>query len=168
MADDIDPLIWWAIDGVLAGMPMPYVATERRMNFGGELHGYDDELPLLHTAGIRALVCLLNLPGDAPVFESAGFRFICAPVDNGLAPSCEQVKAIAEFIDTCRSHRLPVAVHCEGGLGRTGTVIAAYLICKGLTARDAIRLVRSKEPSAIETVPQIMFLQAFEPPHPWR
>lgn len=100
------------------------------------------------------------------MFESAGFKFLCAPTENGLAPSLEQTKAIVEFIDACRADKLPVAVHCEGGLGRTGTAIAAYLICNGMTARDAIRLVRSKEPSAIETAHQIKFLEAFEAHHP--
>jgi hypothetical protein len=60
ISDDIDRLLWWAIDGVLAGMPMPYVSPERRMNLGGKLSAYVDELPLLHLAGIRAVVCLLN------------------------------------------------------------------------------------------------------------
>jgi|ERR1051325_5348682 atypical dual specificity phosphatase len=166
MSDEIDRLIWWAIDGVLAGMPMPYVSTERRMNLGGSLDAYEDELPVLHRAGIRAVVCLLNIPSDAAVFTSAGFKFQCWPVEQGLAPTIEQAGAIVEFIDACRQEKLPVAVHCEGGLGRTGTAIATYLIHKGMSAREAIRLVRSKEPSAIETVPQIKFLEEFEKLHP--
>ena len=166
MPDDINHLIWWAIDGVLAGMPIPYVATDRRMNLGGDLNAYDDELPVLHGAGIRAIVCLLNLPSDKAVFESAGFKFLCVPGEYGLAPSFEQAKALNEFIDACRVGKLPVAVHCEGGLGRTGTAVAAYLIHKGVTARDAIRAVRSREPSAIETVHQIRFLEEFEAHYP--
>ena len=166
MSDEIDRLIWWAIDGVLAGMPMPFVATERRMNLGGDRNAYEDELPVLHQAGIRAVVCLLNPPSDAAVFTSAGFKFLCSPVEYGLAPSVEQARAIVKFIDVCHVEKLPVAVHCEGGLGRTGTAIAAYLIHKGMNARDAIRLVRSKEPSAIETVRQIKFLEEFEALHP--
>lgn len=162
MPEEIDRLLWWAIDGVLAGMPMPYVSTERRMNLGGGLNAYEDELPHLYRAGIRAVVCLLNIPSDAAVFTSAGFKFYCSPVEQGLAPTIEQARAILEFIDACRQEKLPVAVHCEGGLGRTGTVIGAYLIHTGMSVREAIRLVRSKEPSAIETVPQIYFLEEFK------
>lgn len=166
ISDDIDRLLWWAIDGVLAGMPMPYVSPERRMNLGGKLNAYVDELPLLHRAGIRAVVCLLNASSDEAVYVSAGFKFQCCPVGLGLAPTLEQAKAIVEFIDLCRQRRLPVAVHCEGGLGRTGTAIAAYLIAKGMSAREAIALVRMKEPSAIETAQQIKFLEEFERDHP--
>ena len=158
--------LWWTIDGVLAGMPMPYIALERRMNLGGALDAYEDELLPLEQAGIRAFVCLLNLPGDARVFESAGFHFGCWPLANGEAPSREQAFAIVAFIDDCRARKQPVAVFCEAGLGRTGTVIAAYLIQKGKSAREAISLVRSKEPSAVETVAQIKFLEEFECDHP--
>ena len=166
ISDDIDRLLWWAIDGVLAGMPMPYVNPERRMNLGGGLHDYVDELPVLHRAGIRAVVSLLNTPSDDAVFTSAGFEYQCLPVSYGLAPSLEQAKAIVDFIDVCRQQSLPVAVHCEGGLGRTGTAIAAYFIHIGMSAREAITFVRSKEPSAIETVQQIRFLEDFERNHP--
>ncbi|HEX5221102.1 MAG TPA: dual specificity protein phosphatase family protein [Verrucomicrobiae bacterium] len=158
------PHLWWAIDGVLAGTPMPYVALDRRMNQGGLLGDYEDELPLLNQAGIKAFVCLLNLPGDAIVFESAGFEFLCTPVANGCPPSKEQVKQIVAFIDECRARKWPVAVFCEAGLGRTGTVIAAYLINSGMSACDAIRYVRSKEPSAVETSMQIEFLEELKGP----
>jgi atypical dual specificity phosphatase len=136
------------------------------MNLGGGLDAYVDELPLLHRAGIRAVVSLLNTPSDDAVFTSAGFKFMCCPVGYGLAPSLEQAKAIVDFIDVCRQQSLPVAIHCEGGLGRTGTAIAAYFIHKGMGSREAITFVRSKEPSAIETVQQVRFLEDFARSHP--
>ena len=166
MPDEIERLLWWAIEGVLAGMPMPYVSGDRRMNLGGRLDAYEDELPVLHRAGIRAVVSLLNTPSDAAVFSSAGFKYQYWPVEYGLAPTLEQAKAIVEFIDVCRREKLPIAVHCEGGLGRTGTAIAAYFIYKGMSAGEAISFVRSKQPSAVETVQQITFLQEFERDHP--
>jgi len=140
-------------------MPLPYIALERRMNLGGTIEAYEDELLSLKQAGIGALVCLLNLPGDARIFESAGFEFHCSPIANGQAPGSKQAAEIADFIDSCRERKVPVAVFCEAGLGRTGTVIAAYLIGKGMNACEAISRVRSKEPSAVETVAQIKFLQ---------
>ncbi len=32
--------LWWVIPGVLAGMPMPFVHPERRLNSGGALNAY--------------------------------------------------------------------------------------------------------------------------------
>jgi atypical dual specificity phosphatase len=73
-------ILWWIISGVLAGMPMPFIHAERRLNGGGALDAYDDELPILYNAGVRAIVSLLNIPSDASVYQSAGFDFLCLPV----------------------------------------------------------------------------------------
>lgn len=35
-------LLWWAIPGVLAGMPMPFIHPERRMAGGGSVKAFDD------------------------------------------------------------------------------------------------------------------------------
>src|SRR5712672_458485 len=91
-------LFWWVIPGALAGMPMPFIAPERRMNGGGILDAYDDELKDLHRAGIRAVVSLLNLPQDAAVYESAGFTFLCLPIPDGHAPIMEQAAEFIHFV----------------------------------------------------------------------
>src|SRR6266478_5883283 len=80
-------LVWWVIPGALAGMPMPFIHSERRLNMGGALTAYDDELLALYAAGVRAVVCLLNIPSDAAVYESAGFAFKCLPVPDGGTPT---------------------------------------------------------------------------------
>jgi len=154
-------LLWWVIPDVIAGMPMPFIHWERRMNQGGALDAYDDELPVLHSAGVRAVISLLNLPGDKPVYESAGFSFLCLPVPDGGAPTLKQAHEFVRFVHEQRSQNRPVAVHCEAGLGRTGTMLAAYLISQGQTAENAIQNVRSMEKAAIETKRQWQFLEEF-------
>ena len=154
--------LWWAIEGVLGGMGIPYLDPDRRLNGGGGLRDYLDELILLHRVGIRAVVCLLNIPGDKSVFESAGFEFICLPVENGQPPTREQAGEFIAFTEACRLRNQPVAVFCQAGVGRTSTMIACYLIRNGKTAAEAIALMRAKEASAVETPAQIAFLEEFE------
>jgi atypical dual specificity phosphatase len=154
--------LWWAIEGVLAGMGMPYIDAERRLNSGGALKAYKDELPLIHRVGIRAVVCLLNIPSDRAVFEPSGLEFRCFPVDNGEPPTVAQAEECIEFIESCRAHNLPVAVYCQAGVGRTSTMIACYLIHTGRSAAQAIADMRAKESSAVETSAQIIFLEEFE------
>lgn len=155
-------LLWWLIPGVLAGMPMPFVHIDRRLNLGGPLSLYDDDLPVLYSSGIRAVVSLLNIPSDASVYESAGFSFLCLPIPDGGAPTMEQVSEFIRFVAEQRAAGRPVAVHCEAGLGRTGTMLAAYLISEGASAAEAIRRVREVERVAVETLRQIQFLEQLE------
>jgi len=154
-------LLWWVIPRVLAGMPMPFIHPDRRMAGGGALAAFEDELSALHSAGVRAVVSLLNIPSDAAVYESAGFSFLCLPVSDGGAPTFEQADEFVRFVTTQRSAQRPVAVHCEAGLGRTGTLLAAYLIAQGESAAAAIERVRAAERVAVETARQIHFLEQY-------
>jgi hypothetical protein len=154
--------LYWIMPGLLAGMPMPFIHPSRRLNRGGALAEFEDELPELQGAGIRGIVSLLNIPSDAEVWRSAGFAFLCLPVPDGMPPTPEQVANFVEFVDSCHRGGGAVAVHCEAGLGRTGTLLAAYLVAKGESASLAVHRVRSVEPSAIETHAQIAFLHHLE------
>lgn len=154
-------LLWWVIPGVLAGMPMPFIHPERRMAGGGTLMAFEDELSVLHSAGIRAVVSLLNIPSDASVYETAGFAFLCLPVPDGGAPTFEQAEEFVRFVSAHHTTHRAVAVHCEAGLGRTGTLLAVYLIAQGQNATAAIEQVHIAEKAAIETSAQIRFLEQY-------
>eukprot|EP00117_Sycon_ciliatum_P013492 scpid27621/ scgid14137/ Protein tyrosine phosphatase domain-containing protein 1 len=55
-----------------------------------------------------------------------------------------------------------IAVHCHAGLGRTGMVIACYLIygkCMGIN--EAIKLVRHRRPGSIQNQDQLDIVYAF-------
>jgi atypical dual specificity phosphatase len=139
-------------------MSMPFVHPDRRMRGGGLLSQFSDELGILAEAGVRAVVSLLNIPTDSQIYTEAGFEFLCLPVLDGQAPNLQQVTTLVEFVDKCIAEGKPVAVHCEAGCGRTGTLLCAYLIAKGASANEAIAQVRSIEPSAVETHGQLNFL----------
>ncbi len=153
--------LWWVIPGALAGMPMPVIHRERRLNMGGPLAAYDDELPVLYAAGVRAVVSLLNMPSDAAVYESAGVAFKCLLVPYGGAPTMDQAQDFLGFVNRRLAGRQPVAVHCEGGIGRTGTMPAAYLISQGESAESALCRVRAVRKAAVETKGQVRFLEQF-------
>jgi len=161
MIDDANHLLWWVIPGILAGMPMPFVHPERRMNQGGNLNQYADDLPVLHATGIRAVVSLLNLSTDESIYRCAGFSFICLPVPDGNAPTLSQASEFVRFVEAHRINNQAVAVHCEAGLGRTGTMLAIYLIFKGTSATEAIHQIRAVEKCAVETERQIQFLEQY-------
>lgn len=112
---------------------MPCVRPERRLNAGGALNAYQDGLSDLYAAGIRAGVCLLNIPSDATVYNAAGLVFLCLPVPDGEAPTGEKATEFVRSIDGQRAKNH--TVHCEGGIVGTGTMPAAYFISQGDTRR---------------------------------
>ena len=107
------------------------------------------------------VVSLLNIPSDAPVYESAGFDFLCLPIPDGGTPTLLQVELFVGFVAKHHDRGQAVAIHCEAGLGRTGTMLAAYLIAQGKSAAAAIGQVRTAESSAVETERQIQFLEQY-------
>ncbi|XP_050313469.1 protein tyrosine phosphatase domain-containing protein 1-like [Anthonomus grandis grandis] len=55
-----------------------------------------------------------------------------------------------------------VAIHCHAGLGRTGVLIACYLVYSlKVSANDAIRYVRLKRPGSVQTRGQILCVRHF-------
>ena len=47
-----------------------------------------------------------------------------------------------------------IYVHCYGGCGRTGTMLALYLISSGINGKDALEKIRSIRPCSVETEEQ--------------
>jgi atypical dual specificity phosphatase len=117
------------------------------------------DLALLEQQGIGAI---LSLNAPLPDEWVRGFCTCTVPVRDFTAPSPAQFNACIEFLQGCRSQGLTPVVHCTMGYGRTGTVLAAYLIAQGTSARAAIAEVRQVRPGAIETPEQEDALYAYE------
>jgi atypical dual specificity phosphatase len=54
-----------------------------------------------------------------------------------------------------------VAIQSDAGLGRTGTILAAHLLWKGMRLQDALEYVRRVEPRWVQTRAQEDFLHEF-------
>ena len=54
-------------------------------------------------------------------------------------------------------------IHCKGGIGRSGTIAAMFLIVSGMENDQSILEVRSKRQGAIENEKQENFVGSFDP-----
>jgi len=111
------------------------------------------------------LVCLLDEQEQRPRYDvselsAAGWTRHSVPILDWAAPSIDQLRWFVESTRTVAPDA-KVLVHCLGGLGRTGTMAAAYWIARGLGAADAIARVRAARPGAIESPEQRKILEEF-------
>lgn len=120
-----------------------------------------DELKALHEIGVRALVTLHEQPLPAAVLEQCGLVATHLPIVDFTAPTPAQAAAAVAAIEAARAAGTAVAVHCHGGMGRTGTILACYLVARGMGAEAAIARVRALRPGSIETPEQEAAVAAY-------
>jgi atypical dual specificity phosphatase len=143
-------------------MPRPFLDPRRQELADNAVAGIRDELTQLSEMGVEALVCLIEEPADAGIYREAGFEVLCLPMANGSPPTRDQWLEFCRFVEHQLAGGRAVVAFCEAGLGRTGTMLAAYLVHGGESANAAIARVRGIEPAAIETSHQIAFLHEIE------
>ena len=70
-------------------------------------------------------------------------------------PEFDDLTYAVDFIHRRITNNEPVMVHCLAGMGRTGTLLACYLIKhQKMSADDAIQKVREERPGSIQSYPQ--------------
>jgi atypical dual specificity phosphatase len=141
----------WVIEDKLAGSSMP-------MNYSQFLW--------VMTHGVKAIVTVREVPLPSKWFSNGNgddVDYFHLRVEDYGAPSLEEIDNTIDYIQQQISKKKPVMVHCAAGRGRTGTILAAYLIKKeNLTANQAIKKIRSIRPGSIQSDRQEMALYVYE------
>ena len=120
-----------------------------------------EDLEWLRRHGIEVLISLTEDPLRRDWVNDTGILVVHEPIDDMEAPTQEQLDRCVSAIARAREKNMGVAVHCGAGLGRTGVVLAAYLVHQGEAARDAIAHVRRLRPGSIETEEQAAAVMEF-------
>lgn len=138
----------WVIENKLAGSGLPVT---------------EDEFEWLSEQGVKSIVTVREVPLPSEWFNGSDIQYMHLNVEDFGAPSVEALDEAVDFIDEQIGKSRPVMVHCAAGKGRTGTVLAAYLVKKeNLTAEQSIEKIRSIRPGSIQSVVQETAVSMYE------
>jgi atypical dual specificity phosphatase len=141
------PNFSWLFENKLAAMPYPES---------------EDAFTLLYEKGIRAMLNLAERSYSYKTPARIGIHTRHIPVPDFTAPTLQQAQEAVATISSCLEDHTPVAVHCMAGLGRTGTILACYLVAMGTPAHNAIMRIREWRPGSIETLEQEAVVYEYE------
>lgn len=141
---------YWVVPGEILAGPFP----GSNEDFAAKLR-----LRALFDGGIRAFINLQE-EGEMAISDKGYnenyvefFRIFlrnngCTEIEGGAVrrfsipdktvPSVELMKRILDEIDMLREKKIPLYIHCWGGVGRTATVVGCWLMRHGLADRRSV------------------------------
>jgi atypical dual specificity phosphatase len=119
-----------------------------------------EHVALLEQQGVSAILSLT----PEPEVPSNGWVRKLHPLPGMMPPrDMTEMELLVGWVEQQRASGKHVLVHCLAGKGRTGTVLAGWLMRhQGRSATQAINHLRARQPAAVESPEQEGFLDAYE------
>lgn len=137
----------WLIAGRLGGMARPGLVSDE-----------DRDLATLRQLGVRRLVSLEIAALPTARLTAHGLSGGHLPIHELAAPDVAAAHAVVLETEDRIGRGEPTVYHCKGGLGRTGALLAAHLIVRGMAPLHALEELRSIDPRYVQSIAQERFL----------
>ena len=111
-----------------------------------------DDLKWMKEQGVTSLLSLTEKPLSEKMISLSCLTGFHVPLIDHMPPSIDQInKSVGILLDTLNKGE-SMAVHCEAGKGRTGTILGCFLMKHdGLSSDESISFIRKIRPGSIES-----------------
>ena len=153
--------VWRKVHGTVTGRPDKFSWLIENKLAGSGIPTSIDEVQWVIKQGVKSIVTVREEPLDDEWVKDVKYLHVMSN-DMGV-PEFNDLLAAVDFIHSRLTHDEPVLVHCLAGLGRTGTILASYLVkYQNMSADEAIQKVREERPGSIQSFPQEEIIFQFE------
>ena len=145
--------IWRKVHGTVTGRPDKFSWLIENKLAGSGIPTSIEEVQWIIEQGVKSIITIREEPLDDDWIKDVNYLHIMSN-DMGV-PEFDDLVHVVDFIHKRITSNEPVMVHCLAGMGRTGTILACYLVkYQNMSADEAIQKIREERPGSIQSFPQ--------------
>jgi atypical dual specificity phosphatase len=149
------------LHGMITGKPDNFSWIIEEKLAGSAIPTSKEEIDWIKQEGVKSIVTIREEPLEDEWIKDVNYLHVHSN-DMGIPEFSDLVNSV-DFIHQRITNDEPVMVHCLAGLGRTGTILACYLIkYEDMTADDAIGKIRRERHGSIQSFSQEEIIFRFE------
>ena len=153
--------VWRKVHGTVTGRPDNFSWIIENKLAGSAIPTSIDEVKWVIDQGVKSIVTIREEPLDESWIKDVNYLHILS--NDMSVPEFDDLIYAVDFIHRRITNNEPVLVHCLAGMGRTGVILACYLIkYQKMSASEATEKIREERPGSIQSYPQEEIIFRFE------